>query len=184
MADENTRGDADALAHPVLSASVGDWVLDPAGSKVEFHVKHFWGATTVHGRFERLEGEATVAESGVANGQIRVDASSLTTGHGSRDRHLRAGDFFATDQHPTFSITVRSLRPDGPLCFAGDVVLEAAGHSVEIRPEIEVVEDSGHAIVLFAEAEIDRGEFDMTWSPLRTASRTTRGEVTARFVRR
>jgi polyisoprenoid-binding protein YceI len=183
MADQQPPEQSPEGIDPILGAAVGKWVLDPAGSKVEFHVKHFWGATTVHGRFEGLEGEATVDPAGQVTGQIRIDATSLTTGHGGRDRHLRTGDFFSADEHPTVSITVSSLRPSGPLCFAGHIVIEAAGRKVEVHPEVEVVEDTGHAIVLFAEADVDRHDFDMTWSPLRTASRQARGEVTARFVR-
>ena len=38
-------------------ALAGRWVLDPRASRVEFRVRHFWGAVTVRGWFERLEGE-------------------------------------------------------------------------------------------------------------------------------
>ncbi len=48
--------------------AAGTWTLDPAGSTVEFHVKHFWGLITVHGHFERIEGEGTVDEAGNVSG--------------------------------------------------------------------------------------------------------------------
>jgi hypothetical protein len=37
--------------------------------------------------------------------------------------------------------------------------------------------------VLTAELDVDRTQFDMTWSPLHIASMTAHGTVTARFVR-
>jgi YceI-like domain len=48
--------------------ALGTWSLDPAASTEEFHVKHFWGVITVHGHFERIEGEATVDEAGMISG--------------------------------------------------------------------------------------------------------------------
>jgi hypothetical protein len=38
-------------------------------------------------------------------------------------------------------------------------------------------------VILTAELELDRTEFDMTWSPLHIASATAHGTVKARFVR-
>ncbi|HVC25287.1 MAG TPA: YceI family protein, partial [Acidimicrobiales bacterium] len=56
----------------------GRWSLDAAKSTVEFHVKHFWGAITVHGGFERFEGEGSVALDGAISGRLTIDATSLT----------------------------------------------------------------------------------------------------------
>ena len=100
----------------LLRASQGRWTLDPAGSSAEFHAKQFWGAITVHGHFERLEGEGTVAPDGTVSGVVRLDAASLTTKNNKRDKHLRSADFFDTEHHPNVTITVTrlSLDPDGP----------------------------------------------------------------------
>ncbi len=67
-------------------------MLDPAGSRAEFHVKHFWGAVTVHGTFERMTGEATVSPDGTATCRISFDARSLNTKNKQRDKHLRSAD--------------------------------------------------------------------------------------------
>jgi len=52
----------------LLKDTVGRWSLDRPGSSVQFHVKHFWGAITVHGRFETLEGEGRVDPDGRVSG--------------------------------------------------------------------------------------------------------------------
>ena len=100
----------------LLRASQGRWVLDPAGYSAEFYAKQFWGAITVHGHFERIEGEGTVAPDGTVSGVIRLDAASLTTKNNKRDKHLRSADFFDTGHHPNVTITVTHLGvgPDGP----------------------------------------------------------------------
>ena len=167
----------------LLRASQGRWALDPVGSSAEFHAKQFWGAITVHGHFERLEGEGTVAADGTVSGVIRLDAASLTTKNNKRDKHLRSADFFDTERHPNVTITVTrlSVGPDGAL--AGDVRLEAAGRSQPVRPVIQVVGADSASVTLRAEATVDRTEFGMTWSPLGMAAHQARVVITARFVR-
>ena len=167
----------------LLRASQGRWTLDPAGSSAEFHAKQFWGAITVHGHFERLEGEGTVAPDGTVSGVVRLDAASLTTKNNKRDKHLRSADFFDTEHHPNVTITVTrlSLDPDGAL--AGDVRLEAAGRSQPIRPVIRVVGVDSTSVTLRADVTVDRTEFGMTWSPLGMAAHEAGVVITTRFVR-
>jgi polyisoprenoid-binding protein YceI len=163
--------------------SLGTWTLDPAVSSAEFHVKHFWGAVTVHGRFERLAGEGTVAQDGTLTGAIRLDAASLNTKQKKRDQHLRSADFFDAESHATVTITVERLTPDATGRLASQVRLEAAGHSQTISPIIEVVQVQPDAVTLRGEVIVDRTAFGMTWSPLGMAARQARGIITARFTR-
>src|SRR6516225_6440170 len=81
------------------SGGQGQWELDPAASTVEFRVKHFWGAITVHGRFHKLSGSGTVDEDGTIAGQLRIDTNSLSTNNKQRDKHLLSSDFFDADHH-------------------------------------------------------------------------------------
>lgn len=163
--------------------SQGTWTLDPAGSSAEFHVKHFWGAITVHGRFERLAGEGTVAQDGTLTGAIRLDAASLNTKQKKRDQHLCSADFFDVDHHPTVTITVERLTPDATGRLASQIRLEAAGQSQTISPTIEVAEVQPDAVTLRGKVTVDRAAFGMTWSPLGMAARQARGIITARFTR-
>ncbi len=167
----------------LVRASQGTWTLDPAGSSAEFHVKHFWGAITVHGRFERLAGEGTVAQDGTLTGAIRLDAASLDTKQKKRDQHLRSADFFDVESHATVTIAVERLTPDATGRPASQVRLEAAGHSQTINPTIEVVQVQPDAVTLRGEVTVDRTAFGMTWSPLGMAARQARGIITARFTR-
>ncbi len=62
------RHSSDAAALVRDAAMAGRWQLDPAGSRVEFRVKHFWHAVTVRGWFERFGGEGTVGQDGAVAG--------------------------------------------------------------------------------------------------------------------
>jgi polyisoprenoid-binding protein YceI len=163
--------------------ATGNWVLDAAGSHAEFGVKYFWGAITVRGVFERMTGAATVGPDGAVTGRITFDAASLNTKNKQRDKHLRSGDFFDVDNHPQAVLTVTSARPAGPADLQCQGTLEAAGHPRPISFTAHIQEANTQAIVLTASLEVDRSEFDMTWSPLHVASMTARGTVRARFVR-
>ena len=163
--------------------AAGTWVLDPAGSRADFRVKHFWGAITVHGTFERMTGEGTVGPDGTMTVRISFDARSLNTKNKQRDKHLRSADFFDVNNHPDAVLTVTLARPAGPAELECQGTLEAAGHLRPVTFTAHIQEATAQAAVLTADLEVDRSEFDMTWSPAHTASMTARGTVKARFVR-
>jgi polyisoprenoid-binding protein YceI len=105
---------------------------------------------TVHGHFERLEGEAIVEPDGTGSGVIRLDAASLTTKMKKRDQYLRSADFFDTEHHinVTVTVTVLGVRTDGTL--GGDARLETAGHMQPIHPVIRVAGADSASVTLRA----------------------------------
>ena len=180
MSESITSGITSQLAD---GTAAGSWVLDPAQSRAEFRVKHFWGVITVRGTLERMTGEATVSPDGTVTGRISFDASSLSTKNKQRDKHLRSADFFHADKHPQAVLTVTSARAAGPDELECQGTFEAAGHVRPVTFTAHIQEATAQAAILTAELELDRTEFDMTWSPLHIASMTAHGTVTARFVR-
>jgi polyisoprenoid-binding protein YceI len=180
MSESTTTGVTSQLAD---GTAAGNWVLDPAQSRAEFRVKHFWGAITVRGTLERMTGEATISPDGTVTGRISFDASSLSTKNKQRDKHLRSADFFHVDKHPHAVLTVTSARAAGPAELECQGTFEAAGHVRPVTFTAHIQEATAQAVILTAELELDRTEFDMTWSPLHIASATAHGTVKARFVR-
>lgn len=178
---ESTTSDVTSLLADGTAA--GNWVLDSAGSHAEFGVKHFWGAITVRGTFERMTGEATVGPDGTVTGRISFDAASLSTKNKQRDKHLHSADFFDVENHPQAVLTVTSAHPAGPAELQCQGTLEAAGHLRPVTFTAQIQEANAQAAVLTANLEVDRSEFDMTWSPLHVASMTARATVRARFAR-
>jgi len=179
MSETTTKGATSLLAD---GAATGSWVLDPAGSRAEFHVKHFWGAVTVHGTFERITGEAIVGQDGTVAGRISLDISSVNTKHKQRDNHLRSADFFHVEKHPHAILTVTSAQPAGPSQLECQGTFEAAGHTRSVNFTAHIEQATAQRVVLTGELAIDRAAFGMTWSPLHMASMTARGTFTARFT--
>jgi polyisoprenoid-binding protein YceI len=177
------QGGTDVAALAREGTLAGRWVLDPQASRVEFGVRHFWGAVTVRGWFQRLEGEATVGPDGKISGQVVIDAGSLNTKNKQRDRHLRSADFFNVQDHPRVVVTVSRAELTDGAQLAAEGEFEAAGVREPVSFTAEVVDASLDAVTLQAGLTVDRSRFGMTWSPLRMTSMQATGSVTARFTR-
>ena len=102
------------------------WKLDSARSIVEFRVPTFWGLSTVVGHFDRFDGFYGRDSEDVLAIELAIDADSLDTGNGTRDRHLRAERFFNVRAHPQVRFTSTLVNDlGGTLAVVGH--LEAAG---------------------------------------------------------
>ena len=130
--NSDTAMDVAAVATTVGQPE-GQWSLDAARSRAEFHVKHFWGAITVHGLFERLQGEGTVGPGGMISGRLVIDAASLNTNNPKRDQHLRSAEFFDVAHHPDVVVSVRDLTLADATALCGRVAVEAAGREQEFE---------------------------------------------------
>lgn len=162
---------------------VGTWNLDPQQSRIEFAVKHFWGAVTVRGSFTVLRGEAVVGADRTVTGELSADAASLNTKNKKRDEHLRSNDFFDAERHPQVVIAVTAAEPAGPDAVSFRGTLDAAGHVEPIEFTAHVVEAAPQAITLRTDLTVDRTVFGMTWSPLGMASKAATGTAVTRWVR-
>lgn len=96
----------------------GRWRLDPTRSRVEFHVRHFYGLMTVKGRFDRFEG--TLDLDAAPTIELTIDADSLDTKNRQRDKHLRSADFFDVTNHPQVRFASDSATLDGDTFTAND----------------------------------------------------------------
>jgi polyisoprenoid-binding protein YceI len=179
-----SHGHVQSPADLLESGSIaGTWNLDPQQSRIEFAVKHFWGAITVRGSFTVLRGEAAVGADGTVTGELSADATSLNTKNKKRDEHLRSNDFFDAERHPQVVISVTAAQPAGPDAVSFRGTLDAAGHVQPLEFTGHFVEVSLQAITLRTDLTVDRSAFAMTWSPLGMASKTATGTAVTRWVR-
>lgn len=87
--------------------------IDPTHTFVNFEAKHF-GTSTLRGRFDKKEGSVTIdraAKSGKA--EITIDMTSVSTGVGALDGHLKGKDFFKSDENPTAKFVGDKFTFDG-----------------------------------------------------------------------
>ena len=142
-----------------MSAESTRWRVDPAQSVVGFAVKTFWGAMTVHGRFDRFDGWYDVGPDGVSIG-LAVDADSLDTGHPTRDRHLRSADFFDVGSHPRVHFASTSVRENGNGALHVEGTLSAAGTAVPVEFDA-TVRQIGDELEVEATPTVDQRSFGM-----------------------
>jgi polyisoprenoid-binding protein YceI len=82
-------------------ANSASYAIDPTHTFVSFEVLHF-GTSTLRGRFDKKEGAVQLdraAKSGKV--EITIDMSSVNSGVGPFDAHLKSPDFFNAAVHPT-----------------------------------------------------------------------------------
>jgi polyisoprenoid-binding protein YceI len=109
------------------AAQAESYTIDPIHSFVNFTIDHL-GFTTIHGRFDKSSGKATVDRAGrKGTVDLAIEAASVNTGDAdkgsrprSRDEHLRAADFFNVAEFPRINFK-------GNVKFSGDGASEIEG---------------------------------------------------------
>lgn len=154
------------------------WRLDPERSRIEFHVRNFYGLMTVKGRFASYDGTLELgAQPAVL---LTIDAASLDTGNARRDEHLRSADFFDAEHHALVRFTSSSATADGDsLKVRGQ--LDAAGEQIplELDAAMRVVDGE---LEVEAVAYADQRRLGMTWSPLGLVRAPSKLIVRARLI--
>jgi polyisoprenoid-binding protein YceI len=153
-----------STTHPAQPTAIR-WRLDPSASSAEFRAPMMWGLASVAGRFEPLDGRLEIDAEGHSHIELTLDAASLDTGNGRRDRHLRSAAFFDAEQHPTLRFRSSDVidHGGGRLEVAGE--LAAAGGRAPLQVEVTVTHADG-GLDVDAAATVDRPRLGMTWSPL------------------
>lgn len=143
----------------------GRWRLDPSSSRAEFQVPHFWGLVTIKGHFERLDGCMELIDGQHRRMTLTIDAASVHTGLGKRDKHLRSADFFDTDEHPTvhFGSTSVGAVVDNRVRVVGELEAAGARLAMTLEPNIR---QTGDQLTIDVTTTIDQRQLGMTWSPL------------------
>lgn len=92
----------------------GNWIAVPADAKISFSVKGPFG--TVHGNFSGLQATIKFAENELESSSVSasVDAASVSTGIGLRNRDLRKKEeWLHTDKYPRISFRSGKIEKTG-----------------------------------------------------------------------
>lgn len=112
---------AATAAATVLPAQAATYAIDPSHTFVTFEFPHF-GTSTNRGRFDKKEGSVEFDRAArTGRVELTLETGSVSSGVPAFDKHLRADDFFASEQFPTAKFVADKFS------FDGDKVTEVAG---------------------------------------------------------
>jgi polyisoprenoid-binding protein YceI len=165
------------------AALAGEWMLDPSRSTVSLKNRSMGGLARVHGVFREVTGNGTVSPTGQVSGTLTVGTASIDTKNARRDKHLRSGDFFDSDDHPEVTFTVDSIRPAGEgVTVSGMLCVRDRARPLSFDAAATI--DADCEVLLDAEVSINRADFGLTWNLLGLVSNNNTLTVHAVFTKR
>lgn len=145
------------------------WALDPTHSELQFKVKHLM-ITTVTGSLKSFTAELASNEDDFTGAEISFNGeiSSIDTGNTDRDTHLKSGDFFDADAHPSMKFKSTSVEKDGDdYIVKGDLTIKGETKAVKLTAEFGGIATDpwGNTKAGFTlSGKINRSEFGLTWN--------------------
>jgi len=147
-----------------------NWNIDSAHSGINFSIRHMV-VSKVRGRFGKFAGNLDLDDADLTKSTLTVtiDASSIDTGVGQRDDHLRAPDFFGVEQFPELRFRSKRIERLGKDAYRviGDLTIRDATREVALDVEYggQGKDPWGNERVAFsAKAVIDRADFGLKWN--------------------
>ena len=118
---------ASAVLPSVGRAQAPVFEITPVESKIKFDVK---ASVAINGTFDKWDATLTFASTDVSTGvlDIKIQADSVNTGSGMKDRKLKSKDFFNADQDPLITFLSKKIVQTGPTTFdvQGDFTIRGA----------------------------------------------------------
>jgi polyisoprenoid-binding protein YceI len=120
---------------PFAFAQTSNWVSDPAHSEVDFSVTHM-AISNVHGHFGKVDAKIALNDADITKSTVTatVDVSTVDTGQGGRDTHLKTPDFFDAATYPTATFVSTSVTKGGNgLLVNGNLTLHGVTKPVTLN---------------------------------------------------
>lgn len=153
------------------STRAGDlFKIDPAPSKIEFKVRHFFG--NANGKFTKFGGTVDVDREHPEQSSVTVtiQAASIDTAITKRDEHLRAEDFFNVQRFPEITFKSRRVKRTGPNTgeVTGDLTMHGVTRQITLTVELlggpELIAQDQTTRWRVTTTPIKRSQFGLTWS--------------------
>jgi polyisoprenoid-binding protein YceI len=146
------------------------FAIDPAHTDVLFSAKHMM-VTTVRGTFTDVSGSIDIDESEptASKADLIVKASSVDTGFGPRDTHLRSDDFFAVETYPEIRVISTKIQPKAGNQFVvtADVTIKDVTRPVDFDVEFlgfYTGMDGSRRAGFNARAKVNRKDWGLDWN--------------------
>jgi len=115
-----TLGFLASVGIPSLSwAQAPVFEITPLDSSIKFHVK---SSTTIAGKFDKWDATLTFTSPDETTGvlEITIQAASVDTGSGMKNRKLKSKDFFDAEQNPVIRFKSTKIVQTGPNTYEVD----------------------------------------------------------------
>jgi len=126
------------VANPAVAAepsSPVEWTIDPTHTQVGFTVPHMV-VSEVDGHFKEFSGKVLLDEKDLTKSKVEltVQAASIDTGVADRDKHLRNGDFFDVEKHPTITFkSTKIVKAGKGFKITGDMTIRGVTKSITLN---------------------------------------------------
>ncbi len=132
-------------------------------SKIEFHATSAFAK--VVGVFHSWDADMKMPAGKLADASLvlEIEAASVTTGSGLRDKELKGKNFFAVQEHPKIRFASKSIAAgDAPAKFHMDGELTIRGITQHVPVSITLLrQDDGHEWI-DGSFSFNRRDFEMT----------------------
>ena len=150
------------LAAGAAEAEPARFRIQPEASDVGF--KATSRLMDADGKFSRLTGEVTLDPKDPATAMITltIEAASIDTGIGMRDKHLRSADFLDVAHFPTMTFESQRVEVVGRLAtVTGQLTLHGVTREIVVPVDVRF---SGSALVATGEFELNRRDYGINYS--------------------
>lgn len=155
---------------PALAALTGDWMIDPAHSRIGFSVRHAM-VTTVRGSFTQYESRLYFdgRRPALSRAEIVISTGSVDTGVEQRDGHLVGRDFLDARRYPRMTFRSTAVEPAGEDVYrmTGDLTVKDVTGPVVLEMTYigHVVDPFGYERVGFdGTTTINRSDWGLTYN--------------------
>jgi polyisoprenoid-binding protein YceI len=147
------------------------WTIDPSHSEIAFKVKHLM-ITNVKGTFKEFGANIYLPSGQFMTSEIEfwINASSIETGDGKRNEHLRGKDFFDVTQFDKITFKGTSYEKssrEGIYTLYGDLTIKSVTKQISLEIEFSGVmkdpwgkEKAGYSI----NGKINRKDWGLNWN--------------------
>jgi polyisoprenoid-binding protein YceI len=115
------------------------------------------------------------------HGPHRRGDGSIDTKNAKRDKHLKSGDFLASEKFPHLVFVLSSVAPS-PTAIQANGTLTVRDQTRPMVVQARVAA-SDSTVTVTSVLEVDRGDYAMTWNQLGMASNINSVAITAVFTR-
>ncbi len=146
------------------------WQLDNSHSRIGFAVKHMM-VSTMRGEFKAYTGSLNLDEADFTRSTIagEIQVASIDTRDEGRDGHLKGGDFFDAENHPTirFASTRIVAKGENEFTVHGDLTIRGVTREIALETEYSGKHQNpwGATVTGFsATGTINRKDFGLEWN--------------------